>query len=287
MRSIFKVLILISAVLLSFGCMSLLKPDFVAEEERLSAEYRKNHPTDQGNVPFGNRSVHYVTAGTPKRPKILFVHGSPGGWEAFVRQIRDESLYPKAFLIAGDRLGYGGSDPGHTERSLDLQAQAMMTLLDIDDPHQPVILVGHSYGGPVVARMAMTADPRIRSVVILAGSVDPDLEPYSWYQTPADWWAFRWMLPTMLVTCNQEITALKGELIRVMPQWDHITASFTVIQGLKDDLVAPGNADFIERKLTRLKPEIIRVPDLNHFIPSKRPDLIHAALEKSLAKIEQ
>jgi pimeloyl-ACP methyl ester carboxylesterase len=265
--------------------MSLLKPDFVAEEERMTAEYEKKHPDLQGTVPFEKRSVHYVTAGTKGHPKIIFVHGSPGDWGAFVRQLNDPTFYAGAYLISGDRLGYGGSDPGHTERSLDEQAKAMMTLLDVDDPHQPVILVGHSYGGPVVARMAMTGDPRIRAVLILAGSVDPSLEPYSWYQTPADWVVFRWMLPTILVTCNQEIIALKPELVRVTPLWSHITAKFTVIQGLKDDMVAPGNADFIEKKLARLKPKIIRVENLNHFIPSDRPDLIREALADDLKEL--
>jgi pimeloyl-ACP methyl ester carboxylesterase len=272
---------LVSVVALS-GCASLMEPDFVKEDRRLAVEFRKENPLADGNTKFNERNIHYVKVGSAGKPKVIFIHGSPGDWTAWSRQMRDTGLYSKSLLIAADRLGYGGSDPSKSERSLDSQAQAMMKLLDVDDSNQPVILVGHSYGGPVVARMAMMGDSRVKGIVILAGSVDPALEPEHWYQGPADWAIIRWMVPDMLVHCNQEILSLKGELTRILPLWNQITAKTIVIQGGKDDLVMPGNADFIEHKLAEIHPEIIRVSELNHFIPSGRPDLIHEAIEKQL-----
>ncbi len=66
----------------------------------------------------------------------------------------------------------GGTD-GEIQGS---QSLALLGALDLGDPTQTAILVGHSYGGAVVARMAMEANPWIRSIVIVAGSVGPEWE---------------------------------------------------------------------------------------------------------------
>jgi pimeloyl-ACP methyl ester carboxylesterase len=52
----------------------------------------------------------------------------------------------------------------------------------------------------------------------------------------------------------------------------------TVIQGGKDGLVLPANADFAERMLKNKKPKIIRVTDAGHFILWKKPDIIRDAI---------
>ncbi len=226
----------------------------------------------------GGRSVRCVVGGRRGAPKVVFVHGSPGSWRTFARFLEDPSLKDRAFLISVDRLGYGGSGAGRTEPSLAAQARAVSAVFDLDVASAPVILVGHSYGGPVVVKAAALGDPRVRGVVIVAGAVDPDLEKKKWYQYLADLPAVRLFLPARLDVCNREIEALKGELTSMLVDWPKVTARVTVIQGLEDDRVPAANADFIARKLARLSPEIIRVPGLDHFVPQRRPDLIRAAI---------
>ena len=89
------------------------------------------------------------------------------------------------------------------------------------------------------------------------------------------------MIPRELLVCNDEIMPLKSELQQMEPLWSQVQAKTVIIQGLKDDLVPPGNVDYI---LKKLKPELVLektlVPDLNHFIPWKRPDLIMNGIEK-------
>ena len=97
------------------------------------------------------------------------------------------------------------------------QARDIAPLLDKAIPGQRVLLVGHSFGGPVVARLAMDYGNKVTDILILAGSIDPDMEHTEWYQYPADWPIFTWIIPSDLVVCNREIRALKNELIKMLP----------------------------------------------------------------------
>ena len=273
------------SLLVQCSCVSLFAPDFVQEEIKKSEKFKIDHADTFHVIKGDSRDLGYTQLGKAKAPKIIFVHGSPGNWGAFIEQLNRPVLPTQANIISVDRLGYGDSARGGVEKSLELQARAVMKVLDSDDPNQPVILVGHSYGGPVVVKMATFKDPRIKSVLVLAGAVDPSLEKTSWYQYPADWWIFRWMLPTDLITCNREIMALKPELEVMSKQWDQITARMTVVQGLKDELVDPKNADFIEEKAKALHPKIIRLELENHFLQAYQNDLIERILLDELVAI--
>ena len=260
-------------------------PDFVKDEIKLGDEFKALHPESFKTIQIKNRDLFFTQIGASGAPKIIFIHGSPGSWGSFVKVLNRPTLSKSALVIAADRLGFGGSSRGGVARTLGEQAAAMIKLLDLDDPKQSAILVGHSFGGPVVAKMAAMNDPRIKSVLILAGSVDPNLEKTKWYQIPADWLILKWAIPKDLVTCNEEILALKPELEILSKQWTDMTARLTVVQGLDDDLVPPGNADFIQEKARHLHPNIIRIPNRNHFLQVYENDLIEKILLEELSII--
>src|SRR3546814_16092495 len=46
----------------------------------------------------------------------------------------------------------------------------------------PAIVVGHSLGGPIAAKLAMDYPDRVRGLLLLAPSVAPALEAPRWYQ---------------------------------------------------------------------------------------------------------
>ena len=191
-------------------------------------------------------------------------------------------------LIAVDRPGYGGSGEGMSEGSLKEQAAVVMEALQVNQSGLPAILVGHSYGGPVIAQMAISYPDRVAGLVFVASSVSPDLESTKWFQYPATWWPLRVLIPTSLRVCNEEILPLKQELLRILPEWSLIRAKVVLIQGEEDELVPKENLDFL---VSHLRSEQIvkidRVAGLNHFVPWKRPDLILDgiwSLEKTLQK---
>lgn len=248
------------------------------------ARLRLERPDAFRTMTVGNRTMHYVEiTDTMPKPLILFVHGSPGDWSGWSQYLMDGELQRRAHLIAVDRPGFGESGRGKVERSLNKQCSDIAPLLDKAIPGQRVIVVGHSFGGPVVSRLAMDYGAQITDVVILAGSIDPEQEHTKWYQYPADWAVVSWMLPDGLVVANREIRALKPELARMLPLWSNITQRVTVIQGEKDDLVPPENADFAERMLTKAASvQIVRIPGMNHFIPWTKYEVVKAELLRHL-----
>jgi pimeloyl-ACP methyl ester carboxylesterase len=117
--------------------------------------------------------------------------------------------------------------------------------------------------------------------VFVASSVSPDLEEKKWIQYPASWWPIRWLIPTELRVCNEEIMPLKQELMNMLPDWKKISAKTIILQGEKDVLVPPGNLVFLTSHLdSKVILEADLIPELNHFVPWKRPELIVDAIEK-------
>ena len=269
------------------GCSALMPAEIKTMEKesaagaaRLSAE----RPEAFRDFKVGQQPVHYVEiTDREAKPLIIFVHGSPGDWSAWVRFLNDPQLRRKAHMIAVDRPGFGGSGKGQVERSLVRQCQDISPLLGHASPGQRVIIVGHSYGGPVAARLAMDYSPQISDLIILAGAIDPAQEQTKWYQYVADWPVIDWIIPGNLVVANREIRALKPELIAMLPLWPKITQRVSFIQGENDDLVPPENADFAEKMLTKASlVNIIRIPDMNHFLPWTKYEVVKAEILKHL-----
>lgn len=271
------------------GCASVLlvgcaNPAASVKDD--AAAFLRQYPDHVVETRAQGRALGYVWIGDAGKRPVLFVHGSPGSWEGWAHFLMDEKLREHFQLIAVDRLGYGGSGKGTSKGSLEKQAEAAMEALKVNHSGASVILVGHSYGGPVVARMAMSFPAQVGGVVFVASSVDPSLERTKWYQYPASWWPIRSLIPSSLRVCNEEIFALKAELEKMLTDWSSFRAKAVFIQGADDPLVAPENLDFLA---AHIKKELIvtsvRVAGLNHFVPWKRPDLIFDGIweiEKSL-----
>jgi pimeloyl-ACP methyl ester carboxylesterase len=128
------------------------------------------------SIKTGNRIIHYAEIGPNSSPLVVFVHGSPGSWTAFIDFFKDSTLYKHAHLVSVDRLGFGKSGLGKVEASMQKQAQAIADVIKVAAPNSRAILVGHSLGGPVIARVAMDYSQQVRGLIIVAGSIDPDLE---------------------------------------------------------------------------------------------------------------
>jgi pimeloyl-ACP methyl ester carboxylesterase len=232
------------------------------------------------------RSINYLHVGDENLPLVIFVHGSPGSLSAFINFMADTAILKRAQVISVDRAGFGDSDFGYAEKSLEKQAGYLKPILEKYKSNKPVILVGHSLGGPVVARMAMDYQNLIDGLVIVAGSIDPDLEPNeTWFRAPLATPFLSWILPRSFKASNLEIYKLKPELQEMLPLWKNITCRVMVIQGKKDDLVSPANADFAKKMLVNAASvDFIIKEDMNHFVPWQHPELIREAILKLLDK---
>jgi len=163
------------------------------------------------------------------------------GISAYKKYLKDSLLYQQAILIAIDRLGFGYSDFGTAVPSLQLQAQLIAAVLE-DFPTSKKIIVGHSMGGPVNARLAMDYPHLVDGMILVAPSISPELEPSNWWRKGVDFMPLRWLTPPAFRVCNQEIIPLREELKNIEDRWADIKCPVTIIHGTEDPLVPAGNA---------------------------------------------
>ena len=228
-----------------------------------------------------DRHMHAVKVGKPEMPAILFVHGSPGSLNNAMIYLEDTTLSSEAQVLSVDRPGFGYSDYGKTERSVEQQAALIAEVLK-KNTDQPAVLVGHSYGGPVIARMAMDHPELVKGLLIVAGSISPELEPREWWRPIVDSPLIRWILPGSFIVSNQEIHALYRELELMMPLWKEIQCPVIVFQGETDKLVPAGNADFAELMIPDSLLTINMVEQGDHFIVWSRQQEMVAMMKKLL-----
>lgn len=226
--------------------------------------------------------LSYLRAGHPLGPLLILVHGTPGsaaGWADYL-------LNPPAGMdvVALDRPGFGQSGPKAAMPGLAEQAAAVLALMPNDG--RPVVLLGHSLGGPVVARVAADHPTRVHALVLLAASLDPALEKIHAMQHVGNWTLVRNLLPRVLRNANSELMALKPELEALALALPRIQARVVVMHGTQDELVPVANVPFMQAHLTGAAClKTVLLEGRNHFLPwNSESDVrtaIHLALEHS------
>ena len=225
--------------------------------------------------------VHWISTGCkPDKNKILiFIHGSPGNWSNYLRYLKDPELLKIYCMLGIDRPGFGKS----TETIADVTGQAekiigtLSKLPEIQKGKKSISILGHSYGGPVAARMASISPEKFQYLFLLAAAMDPELEEIKWYNSIADTWIAGWILPKEWTNSNSEMLPLKEQLKSLLPEWKKIKAKTIVIQGEEDGLVDPKNLDFI-RKNFSTETKTYLLPKEGHFLPWKNYELIRKLL---------
>ncbi len=277
-RRNFKWIILASGIgfpVMLHSCMT-----FRMSPQEVTAFFsERNVHATQHSYKVGSREIHYVKAGDESKPLVLFVHGSPGSLSAFIHFLADSTLLCTTSLIASDRPGFGYSNFGQGEASLRKQSEILKPILEKHKGNRPVILVGHSLGGPLIARMSIDYPELVDGLIIVAGSVDPELEPNeTWFRAPLATPFLSWLLPRSLRASNEEIYHLKPELEKMLPLWSAIRCNVIVIQGQKDSLVPAGNADFARKMLVNARVTLVLKEEMDHFVPWSNPELIRDAI---------
>lgn len=257
------------------GCVSFTtEPSAIAS--RLAA---RGYQPEHCQAFHEDRQLGWVTLGPAQAPCAVLVHGSPGTWDAWLDVALDPRL-ADVRLVLPDRAGYGTSGRGHAETSI--ARQALLLAPAVASCGAPAVLVGHSLGGPIVARYAADHPEQVAGLVLVAPSLDPARERLLWFQKVARFRLIQALLPTDLVTAEREILPLGAELGALLARWPAVRAPTSVLQGMADTLVDPGNADFAAERLGHVALTIQRIPEQGHLIPWERPELVVDAILRHL-----
>ena len=102
-------------------------------------------------------------------PLVILVHGFPESWYSWRHQLGP--IAEAGFTACAiDVRGYGGSDkpPEVADYAMAHIVADLVGLADALQPGEPVILVGHDWGAPIVWNSALTNPDRFRAVAGLS-----------------------------------------------------------------------------------------------------------------------
>ncbi|MCK2239230.1 MULTISPECIES: alpha/beta fold hydrolase [unclassified Crossiella] len=142
-----------------------------------------NRPLDPGPgltegrivLPDG-RALRTVVAGEGPGPLVVFEAGMSAPAASWIHTQREISA--RCRTLSYDRAGYGGSDLDPHNRTLERIVDDLTALLDLLGESAPVVLVGHSWGGPIIRLFADRHPERVAGLVFvdatLAGVIPPE-----------------------------------------------------------------------------------------------------------------
>ncbi|RYY13767.1 MAG: alpha/beta hydrolase [Chitinophagaceae bacterium] len=256
-------IILIIWIILAPGCMTFRTPDSEMKEKFSQAGVNLSTET----VKINNRNIHYAKTGNDTLPTLLFIHGTPGSWDAFAGYMQDKDLLKQYRMISIDRPGFGYSDFGDP---LHLSEQSILLNHTVSKLRngKPMYLLGHSLGGPMIILMAADNPEYYNGLVLISGSVDAlEEKPEKWrpvlFKTPLNY-----LIPGAFRPSNEELWYLKKDLVDLKANFTKIISPVYFIHGEQDTWVPPGNVIFAKKLLVN-SPRIdqLMIPDGNHFIP--------------------
>ena len=242
--------------------------DATAGVERLELP----HPTLEG------ARVSAVRAGDPSGRRVVFVHGSPGdasNWASYLEACPEGYEY-----VSIDRPGFGFTTPVDSVASLDDQAAAVLPFLETPSG-RGVVLVGWSYGGPVIARVAAAVPERVAGLVIVAGALDPDLEKVRFLQRVGCVWPFNRFVRDTWRIANEELIPLARELEKLREHLPKVEAPVRVLHGEQDSLVPFANVAYMAEQLSGSRDlRLVTFEDERHFLPFTRAEAVVGAIEE-------
>ena len=210
---------------------------------------------------------------------LVFVHGSIGSATDFSSYCADSILLSRANIRTYDRIGYGLENTGIPLESIAEETLHLEQVIDDLDPGK-TILVGYSYGGPVV----LNTKREYKKIVLIAPAVHAASEPMPWAINFYKWKWTRWMIPATWKAASREKLSHREDLKNFENQWATNTNSILSIHGDDDGIVPIENSYFLQEKFSAKQFEMLTLSGAGHGLVWSRSDIIIAILRDELKK---
>lgn len=258
----------------------------VSDGELITLFKTKSMPITIHRYTVEKRTVRFVEFGQDSLPVTILVHGAPSSLSFFNSLYSDTSVTNHTMLVGVDRPGYGYSDFGQSVISVKKQAHFLQPLLDYYARQgRKVVLAASSYGGSVVAKLAMDNPDVVSGILFISSSLAPGQEytyPIS-YVIDSPW--FGWFFPTILRVANDEKLHHQKALEDIQDGWERIRSRIILLHGNADQLIYFSNAEFArERLVNALSFKLISVEGIGHTLMWDRPELIRKSLLELIRK---
>ena len=222
--------------------------------------------------------IRIVKVGEDNKNKIVFIHGSPGSWNDFLPMIKKYRLDTSFQIILYDRLGQGASKE-KKELSLKSQTEAISPFLKKTCVESSCILIGHSYGGSVIASILTKLDTLFTCGLFVAPCFSPEYQQPRWYNKIAKKRLARIFLGRSLENSNTEMMRLPDDLLLLKKPLQKVKTNVVYLQG-ENDILVPIESVKYAKEIFSEKENIryIIKKKMNHFIPWKNQEEFRYAI---------
>jgi pimeloyl-ACP methyl ester carboxylesterase len=262
--------------------MSCHFPVRVLTDEQIATHYaqRSNKPEFK-YIKYKRLRIHHAIIGDSTKPLLLFIHGSPGAWYSSMKLFDDSSLQKNFRVVSVDRMGFGKSNYGVSEPSIQEHVHYIEKIVQEYNKGGKIYLAGSSYGAPIAASFTMQHRDLVQELYLISPVIDPSKEKMFWFSYVAKLAVVSMLLPQYLNVASDEKFAHRKQLKGLQSHWGEITCKTYVLMGENDKLASLGNLDFAKKKLVNAKdPEFFLLPNTGHAIIYQCSDLLVSLLLK-------
>ncbi len=210
---------------------------------------------------FKYRTVSVQKIIDTNKTTLVFIHGAIGSAIDFKDYMTDSLLRSKFNMVSYDRVGYNYNDSTLAQKSLKLEVNVLQDFSKNLNPKK-TILVGYSYGGPIVLAMK----EKFKHLVLLAPAVYSAAEPMPFMLNFYKWSLTRWLVPHVWKSASLEKMTHKRELQKYEQKWKLSLSDITAIHGDSDWVAPYENSLFLQEQFPQKQFKLRTIHNAGHSL---------------------